>query len=144
LIIIAILFNCYFVFVTVLLLLLACTNRVTPVTVDLIKSLGNITLIKIDYILQADRWAVLCHQLLLIKKYPDMFAGAMLVAGQWDPTKVTPLKNNLWIVVSQGDAKAYLGMNAITNTLEKEGGAKVSRAIWDGRANESEFTYDVI
>ena len=68
-----------------------------------------------------------------------MFAGAMLVAGQWDPTKVAPLaKNNLWIVVSQGDAKAYPGMNAITNTLEKEG-AKVSRAIWDGRANESEF-----
>jgi predicted peptidase len=68
----------------------------------------------------------------------------MLVAGQWDPTKVAPLaKNNLWIVVSQEDAKAYPGMNAITNTLEKEGGAKISRAIWDVRANESEFTYDV-
>jgi hypothetical protein len=41
-------------------------------------------------------------------KYPDLFAASFLVAGQWDPTKVQPLaQDKLWIVVSEGDLKAY-------------------------------------
>jgi predicted peptidase len=72
-------------------------------------------------------------------KYPDLFAASFIVAGQWDPTKVKPLaKDNLWIVVSQGDTKAYPGQNAITAVLEKEG-AKVSRAVWNGRSTGEEF-----
>ncbi|WP_161883665.1 peptidase [Deinococcus alpinitundrae] len=65
-------------------------------------------------------------------KYPNFFAASFLVAGQWDATQVAPMaKNKLFIVVSQDDAKAYPGMNAITTTLEQNGG-KVSRAVWDG------------
>ena len=61
-------------------------------------------------------------------KYPDLFAASFLVAGQWDAAKVSPLaKDKLWIIVSEGDTKAFPGMNAITAALEKEG-AKVSRA----------------
>jgi predicted peptidase len=72
-------------------------------------------------------------------KYPDLFAASFIVAGKWDPTKVKPLaKGNLWIVVSQGDTKAYPGQNAITAVLEKEG-AKVSRAVWNGRSTPEEF-----
>jgi predicted peptidase len=72
-------------------------------------------------------------------KYPDLFAASFIVAGQWDPTKVKPLaQDNLWIVVSQGDPKAYPGENAIVAALEKEG-AKVSRAVWDGRSTPAEF-----
>lgn len=72
-------------------------------------------------------------------KYPDLFAASFIVAGQWDPSKVKPLaKDNLWIVVSQGDLKAYPGQNAITAALEKEG-AKVSRAVWDGRSTAAQF-----
>jgi len=72
-------------------------------------------------------------------KYPDLFAASFIVAGQWDPTKVKPLaKDKLWIVVSQGDLKAYPGQNAITAALEKEG-AKVSRAVWNGRSTAAEF-----
>jgi predicted peptidase len=72
-------------------------------------------------------------------KYPDLFAASFIVAGQWDPTKVKPLaKDKLWIVVSQGDLKAYPGENAIAAALEQEG-AKVSRAVWDGRSTVEEF-----
>ncbi|MBN3908585.1 MAG: prolyl oligopeptidase family serine peptidase [Nostoc sp. NMS1] len=72
-------------------------------------------------------------------KYPDLFAASFIVAGQWEPTKVKPLaKDKLWIVVSQGDLKAYPGQNAIATALEKEG-AKVSRAVWNGRSTAAEF-----
>jgi predicted peptidase len=72
-------------------------------------------------------------------KYPDLFAASLLVAGQWDPAKVSPLaKAHLWIVVSEGDRKAFPGMNAITAALEKEG-ARVSRATWSGQASAQEF-----
>lgn len=50
--------------------------------------------------------------------------------------------DKLWIVVSQGDTKAYPGQNAIAAALEKEG-AKVSRAVWNGRSTPEEFAADV-
>jgi predicted peptidase len=75
-------------------------------------------------------------------KYPDLFAASLLVAGQWDPTKVSPMaKDKLWIIVSEGDQKAFPGMNAITATLEKEG-AKISRATWNGQSSVAEFASD--
>ena len=74
-------------------------------------------------------------------KYPDLFAAAFLVAGQWDPSVVAPLADDkLWIVVSAGDAKAFPGMNAITAVLEQEG-AKVSREMWNGQSTEVEFAF---
>lgn len=76
-------------------------------------------------------------------RHPDLFAASFIVAGQWDPARVAPLATQkLWIVVSQGDLKAYPGENAITAMLEKDG-AKVSRAVWDGRSTPAEFTADV-
>jgi predicted peptidase len=72
-------------------------------------------------------------------RYPDLFAASFIVAGQWDPKKVKPLaKDKLWIVVSEGDLKAYPGQNAIAAVLEQEG-AKVSRAVWDGQSTATEF-----
>lgn len=66
-------------------------------------------------------------------QYPGFFAASFLVAGQWDPALVAPLaKQKLWILVSQDDEKAFPGENAITAALEKQG-AKISRAVWDGR-----------
>jgi len=79
----------------------------------------------------------------LLIKYPDMFAAAMLVAGQWDAGKVSPMANQkMWIIVSEGDQKAFPGMNAITAALEKEG-AKVSRGVWSGLSTPAEFAAGV-
>ncbi len=73
-------------------------------------------------------------------QYPGLFAASWIVAGQWNPALVKPLaQDKLWIVVSQGDLKAYPGENAITAVLEGEG-AKVSRAVWDGTWTPAQFT----
>lgn len=72
-------------------------------------------------------------------KYPDFFAASFLVACQWDPSLVKSLATDkLWIVVSEGDEKAYPGQNAITIVLEQEG-AKVSRAVWEGTYTPDQF-----
>lgn len=74
---------------------------------------------------------------------PDLFAAALLVAGQWDATRMSVLtKANIWIIVSEGDRKAFPGMNASMGALEAAG-AKVSRAVWNGRASAEEFASDV-
>lgn len=72
-------------------------------------------------------------------KYPGFFAASFLVAGQWNPALVKPLaRQKLWILVSQDDAKAFPGQNAITEVLEQEG-AKISRATWDGTWSAAQF-----
>lgn len=72
-------------------------------------------------------------------KYPGFFAASLIVAGQWDPAKAAPLgSQKLWIIVSQGDLKAYPGENAITRMLEQHG-AKVARSVWDGTWSPAEF-----
>ncbi|GAB4407794.1 MAG: hypothetical protein Kow00123_20760 [Anaerolineales bacterium] len=79
----------------------------------------------------------------MLVRYPDLFAAALLVAGQWDAKKMSVLtKANMWIIVSEGDRKAFPGMNASMAALEAAG-AKISRATWNGRASAEEFAADV-
>ena len=66
---------------------------------------------------------------------PDYFAASFLVAGQWDAAEVKPLaRKKLWIVVSEGDERAFPGENAMV-AVYKAQGAKVSQTTWDGRAS---------
>ena len=68
-------------------------------------------------------------------KYPELFAASYLVACQWNEKEVAPMaKNNLWIMVSTGDAKAYPGMNAITSELAKKG-ATITRKVIGQKSN---------
>ena len=72
-------------------------------------------------------------------KYPELFAASYLVACQWNEKEVAPMaKNNLWIMVSTGDAKAYPGMNAITNELAKKG-ATITRETWKADYTNEQF-----
>lgn len=76
-------------------------------------------------------------------KYPDFFAASFIVAAQWDAAKVAPMaKNKVWIVVSEGDEKAYPGMNAVTAALEKHG-AKIARKTWSGLSDAAKFDAEV-
>lgn len=76
-------------------------------------------------------------------RHPDLFAASFVVAGQWPAAEAAPLaRQKLWIVVSQGDDKAYPGENAITDLIGKEG-TRVSRATWDGKSTGEEFATDV-
>ncbi len=72
-------------------------------------------------------------------KYPELFAASYLVACQWNEKEVAPMaKNNLWIMVSTGDAKAYPGMNAITSELVKKG-ATITRETWKADYTNEQF-----
>ncbi|MFV0411027.1 MAG: PHB depolymerase family esterase [Paracoccus sp. (in: a-proteobacteria)] len=76
-------------------------------------------------------------------RYPDLFAASLLVAGQWDLSLVAPLaQDRLWVIVSQDDAKAYPGMNAIMQVLEQNG-AGITRMIWDGRSRQEQLDANV-
>ena len=75
-------------------------------------------------------------------KYPDLFA---LVACQWNVDEMEILKNkNLWIVVCEGDTKAFPGMNAAVERWEKLG-AKVARneKFFDSKAPISELNKQI-
>lgn len=113
------------------------------ITVDLINSIVS------QYKLNKNRLYVTGQSggcmmaIAMMIKYPDLFAAPLLVAGQWDPQAMTVLaKKNMWIVVAEGDQKAYPGMNASIAKMEAAG-AKVSKAIWSGQANAAEFAAEV-
>lgn len=72
--------------------------------------------------------------------YPDYFAASMLVAGQWSPERLAEncAGNKFWILVSNHDAKAFPGMNAVTEAMEKAG-AKIGRYVWNAKSRPTEF-----
>jgi len=78
-------------------------------------------------------------------KYPELFAAQLLVACQWNVDEMEILKNkNLWIVVCEGDGKAFPGMNAAVERWEKLG-AKVARneKFFDSKAPISELNKQI-
>lgn len=71
----------------------------------------------------------------LIVRNPDLFAASIAVAGSWDPGRMAQLKNPpLWIFVSQGDEKAYPGMNAVVRGMERTG-SRIRRSRLLGSAD---------
>ncbi|MDR1801261.1 MAG: hypothetical protein LBQ95_05445 [Lachnospiraceae bacterium] len=66
-------------------------------------------------------------------RYPDLFAGSLLVAGFWNPKTMTALKDkNIWFLICQGDGHAFSAMDEAINNLE-EVGADVGRYSWDAK-----------
>ena len=66
----------------------------------------------------------------LMSRRPELFASAMLVAGQWDPSVMAPLsKKNLWLLTAKGDIKSSEG---IADQVEvwKKNGAMVVEQEW--------------
>ncbi|MBE5889454.1 MAG: hypothetical protein E7282_00630 [Lachnospiraceae bacterium] len=62
-------------------------------------------------------------------RYPSLFAGSLLVAGQWNERAIPGLeKQNLWMICSQGDMKAFPIMNQMCVAMERAG-AKVERQV---------------
>ncbi|MCD7982189.1 MAG: hypothetical protein LUF32_07765 [Clostridiales bacterium] len=73
--------------------------------------------------------------------YPDEFAGAFLVAGQTDSAyedSISALSSqNIWMVCSEGDARAYPGMTGITEAVESAG-TDVTTAQWSAALTDDE------
>ncbi|MGN1019730.1 MAG: hypothetical protein ACI4O7_05100 [Aristaeellaceae bacterium] len=58
----------------------------------------------------------------LMLRHPKYFAGFLLVAGQWDPERLTAAwQENIWIIVSSGDAKAFPTMQQAVGNMEAAG-----------------------
>ncbi|MBP2658083.1 MAG: esterase [Firmicutes bacterium] len=119
------------------------TTEQMDITVNLIKELENQYSIDTNRIYNTGQSMGGMTSIAMDIKYPDMFAASLLVACQWDASKVTLMaKDNLWIIVSEGDNKAKPGMDAITETLKAKG-ATVSKATWSAESSASEFTRNV-
>ena len=77
----------------------------------------------------------------LMIDYPDTFAGAMLVAGQPDSDYEDQLRvladQNIWMICSAGDERAYPGMTSITEAVE-EAGTTVTQAGWSADLTDEE------
>jgi predicted peptidase len=73
-------------------------------------------------------------------KYPDFYAAQYLVAGQWDTEEMSVMKDdNLWIVVCEGDTKAYPGMNEATAKWESLGVKVATSDMWDSTSTAEQF-----
>ena len=78
-------------------------------------------------------------------KYPELFAAQMLVACQWDIAEMEILKDkNLWIVVCEGDTKAFPAMNSAVERWKKLG-AKVATDsnFWNSKSSIAELDEQV-
>lgn len=73
-------------------------------------------------------------------RYPSLFTAQFLVACQWNTDEMKALKDKkLWILVSEGDTKAYPAMNIATKNWE-ELGTKVARSnMWNSYSTPTEF-----
>ena len=67
----------------------------------------------------------------LMAMHPRKWAGAYLVAGQWEPTQMADVTDTpVWYLVSDKDEKAFPGMNAIAAIWEEQG-IRITRGAFD-------------
>ena len=73
-------------------------------------------------------------------RYPEYFAASYLVAGQWDERNIPGLeKQKLWMLCSQGDAKAFPTMNQMCVNMERAG-ARVARRVINAGLSQEDYT----
>jgi predicted peptidase len=77
--------------------------------------------------------------LAIMIRHPNLFAASLLVAGQREADLTAVLdRNKMWIIVAEGDTRAFPGMNDSIAVWEKQG-ATVSKAAWNARWSDAEF-----
>ena len=73
-------------------------------------------------------------------KHPDLFTAQFLVACQWNTEEMKVLKDKkLWILVSEGDSKAYPGMNTATKNWADLGTKIATSPMWDSHSTPEQF-----
>lgn len=77
--------------------------------------------------------------IVMMLKEPNLFAGALLVAGKWNPEIMSPLSSqNIWIISCEGDASSNTLQGEAVARWRKEGN-KVSEATWEMTLTTDEF-----
>lgn len=78
--------------------------------------------------------------IVLMLKEPDMFAGALLVAGKWKSELMKPLaKQNIWIISCEGDTSSTTLQGQAVELWRKDGN-KVTEATWDMTLSEEQLS----
>ena len=73
-------------------------------------------------------------------KHPDLFTAQFLVACQWNTDEMKVLKDKkLWILVSEGDSKAYPAMNISTKNWTDLGTKVATSPMWDSHSTPEQF-----
>ena len=73
-------------------------------------------------------------------KYPDFYAAQLLVACKWDAEEMSAMADdNLWIIVCQGDEKAFPGMNEVTEHWVSMGANVATDDVWYSHSSKEEF-----
>ncbi|MDE7077137.1 MAG: hypothetical protein K2O55_00960, partial [Alistipes sp.] len=109
-------------------------------TVELLKDLQTRYSIDPDRIYTTGQSMGCMSSIVLMLKEPDLFAGALLVAGKWNPELMGPLdRQNIWIISCEGDVSS--------NTLQgeavakwREQGSAVSEATWEMTLSPEELS----
>lgn len=109
-------------------------------TIALLKDLQTRYSIDPDRIYATGQSMGCMSSIVMMLKEPDLFAGALLVAGKWNPELMGPLaEQNIWIISCEGDASS--------NTLQGQAvaewrrlGADVAEATWDMTATPEELS----
>ena len=72
----------------------------------------------------------------LMLRNAGFFGGFFLTAGQWDPKRMGAIRDeNVWIMVSENDDRAFPIMGACMQAVEAAGG-KVARGHIDAKADD--------
>ncbi|MGN1263627.1 MAG: alpha/beta hydrolase-fold protein [Prevotella sp.] len=78
--------------------------------------------------------------IVLMLKEPQLFAGALLVAGKWNPEVMAPLADrNIWIISCEGDRSSN-ELQGQAVALWRENGAEVAEATWNMEASPEELS----
>lgn len=78
--------------------------------------------------------------IVMMLKEPDLFAGALLVAGKWNPNVMGPLdKQNIWIISCEGDASSTALQGQAVAMWRKQG-STVSEATWSMTLTSEQLT----
>ncbi len=103
------------------------------ITIRLILSLSEEYSIDMDRIYGTGQ-SMGCMAMLEIGiRMPYLFTGMLLSAGQWDPSRICILAGSkMWVLVGEGDARAFDRMNACMESLEAAGAA-IERTVWNGQ-----------
>ncbi len=111
-------------------IVVAPDSRDLDATIALVKDLQTKYSIDSDRIYISGQSMGCMASIAMMQKEPDMFAGALLVAGRWNPEITVPLnQKNIWIISSEGeDSNALYGQ---TVAKWREQGSEVAEATWD-------------
>jgi predicted peptidase len=109
-------------------------GSLTDVTVNLLKSVMGEYRVDSKRIYTTGQSLGCTLSMEMMLKYPDLFAAAMLVAGQIEDTPRTAglAHQKIWMTVSEGDFLAYPTMNKSLPIMEAAG-AKIARGRWSAR-----------